>query len=120
MGQDLPERKSNDPFRVKVHRPSERYTKVPNDFIDSLMHLLKPNEIKLALLFMRSKDDYVFTVTGLAKRFGTSRQNMQNQLKAMRKSRILWNHKDGYELNLNVSKSDLKILEYAKSSILFD
>jgi hypothetical protein len=112
---DSPVRKPNGPFRVKVHHPSENYTKVPNDFIDSLMHLLKPNEIKLALLFMRSKDDYEFTVTKLAKRFGTSRQNMQNQLKAMRKSRILWNHKDGYELNLNVSKSDLRISKNLKT-----
>lgn len=103
------EKKKNGPFLVKTSRPDRYFTKVPNEFIDNLMYLLKPNEVKLALLFLRSKDDYFFTVAGLAKKFGTSRQNMQNQLKGLKEKNILRRHIDGFELNLDIDSFDLKM-----------
>lgn len=96
-------------FHVKKREPKENFTKIPNSFIDETVLYLTPVEMKLLLIFMRSKDTYGFTMPKLAKRLGTNRENLYKVIKHLKEKGLLWKHKDGFELNPNPPINDLKI-----------
>ena len=95
-------------FTVKYGSPKINYTRVPNALIDDLMHYIKPNHLKVLLIFLRSKPDFKFNKTLLAKMLKTNRQNIQETLREMEEDSLIQFYKGDCHLNIHPANEELK------------
>lgn len=101
-------KKEDYKFTIKFDKPKRNYTQVPNVLIDNLMHCIKPNHLKVLLIFMRSKPDYIFSTKVIADLMGIHPKNMRKTIREMEADGLIQFYEGKCHLQIHHPNYDLQ------------
>lgn len=96
-------------FTINKKEIAGYFTKIPNALIEELMYYLSFNELRLLLYIYQKSSDFKYNRRRIAQKFGAHKNNIDKIFASLENKNILIKNPNGYDVNLFVSISDMRV-----------